>query len=660
MSSEQNPARRRMAGYTPPAAQPAAPATEHEAPALAVSAPEATAPETPVPEQPEQVSAAQTPTSAEQAEPASAAPANRPEQTPEPAVMDAPARKRRMGGAPAALPPTGQPTTPAPAPAAAAPATTAAEPSSTVEPSSMVEPSDQKGDTPGSSPADSMQSAPASSTPTRKRRMGSAPAPAAAAAPTAPIDQDASPTGQETSATQPAAGEPTASPATPAASTARTISTAPAAPSAGAPKRRMGSAPAAQATTPSAPAPEAPATGTGEAAPPKKRMGGAPAPAKTRMGGAPASGRAASTAAATASAGSATPTAASAAPAASTTAPAASSTATTGAAAPTASVTRPSSGRAGTPGPAGAATRKKAARPWVKPALIIGGLVIVAVAVVLGARWLRTLEGVQEFIATYDGHSTQLEAAPEGMPWWMGWQHFFNMFLIVLIIRTGLQVRNERKPPGYWTAKKGSFFSPKGNTPKKVSLTQWLHQSLDVLWVLNGLVFIILLFVTGHWMRIVPTDWDVFPNMLSGAIQYASLDWPTENGWVHYNALQTVAYGFTVFIAAPLAILSGIRFSTWWPDNAEKLNKIYPVEWARATHFPVMLYFVGFIIVHVFLVFFTGALANLNHMYTSRDVVDWWGLVIFLVSLVVIAAAWFLTKPMFTTPIAARMGKVSK
>ncbi|NUL44445.1 hypothetical protein F7P69_04450 [Cellulosimicrobium funkei] len=388
-------------------------------------------------------------------------------------------------------------------------------------------------------------------------------------------------------------------------------------------------------------------------------MGGGTAPAKTRMGGAPASGAAASTAAATASAGSATPATSSAAPGASTD-PASTSATTAGTATRATSANRPPSGTAGTPGLAGAATPKKSERPWVKPAVIIGGLVVVAIAVVLGARWLRTLEGVQEFIATYDGHSTQLEAAPEGMPWWMGWQHFFNMFLMVLIIRTGLQVRNERKPPAYWTAKKGSFFSPKGNTPKKVSLTQWLHQSLDVLWVVNGLIFVILLFATGHWMRIVPTDWDVFPNMLSGAIQYASLDWPTENGWVHYNALQTVAYGFTVFIAAPLAILSGIRFSTWWPDNAERLNKIYPVEWARATHFPVMLYFVGFIIVHVFLVFFTGALRNLNHMYTSRDVVDWWGLIIFLASLAVIAAAWFLTKPLFTTPIAARTGTVSK
>lgn len=297
---------------------------------------------------------------------------------------------------------------------------------------------------------------------------------------------------------------------------------------------------------------------------------------------------------------------------------------------------------------------------WVRPALIIAGLVLLGLVVVLGARWLRTLEPIQEFIATYDGHSSQPDTAPAGFPAWMGWQHFFNMFFIVLIIRTGLQVRYERKPPAQWTAKKNSFFSPPGAMPKKVSLTQWLHQSLDVLWIVNGIVFVLLLVITDHWMRIVPTSWDVFPNMLSGAIQYASLDWPTENGWLHYNALQVMAYFVTVFIAAPLAVISGLRISTWWPDQNQRLNKLYPVEVARAIHFPVMLYFVLFTITHVFLVFFTGALRNLNHMYTNRDVVDWWGLVIFLGSLVVIAAAWFLTKPIFTRPIADKMGKVSK
>ena len=52
----------------------------------------------------------------------------------------------------------------------------------------------------------------------------------------------------------------------------------------------------------------------------------------------------------------------------------------------------------------------------------------------------------------------------------------------------------------------------------------------------------------------MPTSWDVFPNALSVLIQYLSLDWPAENGWVAYNGLQLIAYFVTVFIAAPLAL----------------------------------------------------------------------------------------------------------
>ena len=57
-----------------------------------------------------------------------------------------------------------------------------------------------------------------------------------------------------------------------------------------------------------------------------------------------------------------------------------------------------------------------------------------------------------------------------------------------------------------------------------------------------GLIDCVLLFVTGQWMRVIPTSWEVFPNALSAALQYVSLDWPTENGWVNYNGLQQLAY----------------------------------------------------------------------------------------------------------------------
>ncbi|MFJ3312694.1 cytochrome b/b6 domain-containing protein [Micrococcus endophyticus] len=292
---------------------------------------------------------------------------------------------------------------------------------------------------------------------------------------------------------------------------------------------------------------------------------------------------------------------------------------------------------------------------------LVAGVVVLALVAVLAARWLRTLDPVADFIAAYDGHPALAEGTPVGMPPWLGWQHFLNMFLMVLIIRTGLQIRNETRPPANFTPKKDGVFSARGNTPKKFSLTIWTHQALDALWLLNGVVFVVLLFVTGQWARIVPTDPYVFHHALSAGIQYLSLDWPTENGWVHYNALQMLSYTLVVFVAAPLAALTGWRMSSWFPTEAKGLNRAFPMEAARKVHFPVMLFFVLFILTHVFLVFFTGALKNLNHMYTSRgDATDAWGLVVFLVSVAVTAAAWFLLRPSFTAPAASKFGTVGR
>ena len=291
----------------------------------------------------------------------------------------------------------------------------------------------------------------------------------------------------------------------------------------------------------------------------------------------------------------------------------------------------------------------------------VAGVVVLALLAVLAGRWLRSLDPVADFIATYDGHPVLPEGTPEGMPWWMGWQHFLNMFLMVLIIRTGLQIRHETRPPANFTPTKDGLFSARGNTPKKFSLTIWMHQALDALWLLNGLIFVVLLIATGHWARIVPTDPHVFQHALSAGIQYLSLDWPTENGWVHYNALQMLSYALVVFVAAPLAALTGWRMSSWFPTEAKGLNKAFPMEVARKVHFPVMVFFVAFILVHVFLVAFTGLLTNLNHMYTSRGgATDAWGLVVFLVSVAVTAAAWFFLKPAFTAPVASRFGTVGR
>ena len=289
---------------------------------------------------------------------------------------------------------------------------------------------------------------------------------------------------------------------------------------------------------------------------------------------------------------------------------------------------------------------------WAGAVIVCGAALLFAAAMAVAlVRWFISLDFMQDFLATYPGEYHLPETAPVGLPAWIGWQHFFNVFLMVLIIRSGLRIRRETRPEAFWT--------PKWNSKRKISLTIWFHQSLDILWLVNGVIFVVLLFVTGQWMRLVPTSWEVFPNALSAALQYVSLDWPTENGWVNYNSLQQLAYFTTVFIAAPLAAVTGARMSGIWPKNAEALNKAYPIEIARAVHFPVMLYFVAFIAVHVALVFATGALRNLNHMYASQDVVNWTGFWIFIASMVVIAAAWIAARPLVLAPIARLFGTVS-
>ena len=287
---------------------------------------------------------------------------------------------------------------------------------------------------------------------------------------------------------------------------------------------------------------------------------------------------------------------------------------------------------------------------------IPAGLVILLVVVLL-ARWLRGMDAIEGFIQAYPGASPQPEATPEGIPGWVGWQHFLNMFLMVLIIRTGWLIRTTSHPKAQWTAKKPSRFW--GKRPQRISLDTWLHLSLGMFWLANGVVFAVLIFTTGHWMRIVPTSWEIFPNALSVGLQYLSLEIPSHSGWASYNSLQVLAYFTTVFLAAPLAILTGARISPAWKSEW-RLSKVFSNEIVRKIHFGVMLYFVAFIIIHVTLVLSTGALRNLNVMYAARDEASWVGFWYFAASLVVTIIGWVLARPMFVTPIASFGGKVTR
>lgn len=292
--------------------------------------------------------------------------------------------------------------------------------------------------------------------------------------------------------------------------------------------------------------------------------------------------------------------------------------------------------------------------PWPRAlAYLLGaaGLLVLAAAGVAAVRVVASLEPVADFLRAYPGDSTLPDFVTPGIPAWVSWTHFLNAFFLVLIIRSGLRVRNEKVAGGLWSSKRVK--------KRRMSLALWGHLAVDVLWLVNGVVFVVLLFASGHWARIVPTSWDVVPNALSALIQYASFDWPTHDGWVNYNALQQLSYFAIVFLAAPLAAVTGYRLSAFWPRQSERLSALFPERIAKALHWPTMLFFVAFVVVHVGLVLTTGILRNLNTMYAGNDGDGWLGFGIFALSVVALVVGWVaIRNDAWIAAVARRFGDV--
>ncbi len=303
---------------------------------------------------------------------------------------------------------------------------------------------------------------------------------------------------------------------------------------------------------------------------------------------------------------------------------------------------------------------------WLIPICVV--LFIIAIAV---AKGLRETAGVQAFIRQYPGLSELPAGTPVGFPVWLEWQHFLNLFFMLFIIGSGITILADH-PRLYWTrnstpgkdwfriqkpvptsalytAKEDSITLPNGvglpGRRHSIGLARWWHLGIDTLWLVNGIVFYILIFTTGQWLRLVPRHWDVIPNAISVAIQYLSLDWPLESGWTNYNGLQLIAYFVTVFIAAPLAVITGLGMSPALSTRFPRISSVFSIQFARSVHFVVLGWFILFIVVHVTLVLTTGALQNLNHMFATRNDQSWWGFAIFTGALLVLIAAWVAATP---------------
>ena len=298
------------------------------------------------------------------------------------------------------------------------------------------------------------------------------------------------------------------------------------------------------------------------------------------------------------------------------------------------------------------------------------GAAMLVIAIALGQE-LRRIPAIEQFIAHYPGTVTTAPADYSGFPLWLRWQHFLNLFFMMFIIRAGIQIladhprlywkrdctpgtewfRFQHEVPGdrLWTAKDDAVTLPKWigipGIRHSIGLARWWHFSFDLLWVLNGVIFYVLLFTTYQWQRLVPTSWEIFPNALSTVLQYLSLKFPPNDGWIYYNSLQQLTYFVTVFIAAPLAVVTGLMQGPAISNKLGALGRLLNRQAARSIHFLILCWFVQFVCIHVTMVFITGLRHNVNHMFAGVNNNSPVGLAIFGAAMLVVFVAWMLASP---------------
>ena len=303
---------------------------------------------------------------------------------------------------------------------------------------------------------------------------------------------------------------------------------------------------------------------------------------------------------------------------------------------------------------------------WVLPI----GFVLAVIGVAI-AQALRELPAVQEFLVHYPGVPPTARAVTDGFPAWLRVQHFLNLLFMAFIIRSGIQVLADHPrlywkrdcTPGtewfrfqkpvpkarIWTAKDDAVTIPGWlgipGIRHSIGLARWWHFSFGLLWIINGIVVYALLFWTDQWQRLVPTTWEVLPNAVSTALQYLSLTFPADESWTRYNSLQQLTYFITVFVAAPTSILTGFMQGPAISNHLGWFGKVLNRQRARSIHFLAMCWFLFFILIHVTLVFITGARVNLNMMFAGVHDGSWSGLAIFVPAITLVAVTWWLASP---------------
>lgn len=302
---------------------------------------------------------------------------------------------------------------------------------------------------------------------------------------------------------------------------------------------------------------------------------------------------------------------------------------------------------------------------FVLVAIVLGVLPVIAAWVWWSLWGLPTLSPLTQI-------PQASEDQPIGFPVWLRVAHFVNLFLMIMLIRSGLSILmdhprlywNDHCTPGsewirftphvvpkdrVWTAKDDSrYISPWIALPgfrHTIGIARHWHFLSAFFWLMNGLIFVGLLFATNQWKRLVPRDTEIFIEAWKVFVHYSTFHLPIEpDGFYKYNPLQQLSYFGVVFLVAPISFLTGLAMSPAIDNWAGWYPRLFGGrQSARSIHFLALCSYLAFLVPHVGMVVLTGLCQNMNHIVYSTDDKGVGGLVLFLCGLAGIVGICFLS-----------------
>ena len=210
--------------------------------------------------------------------------------------------------------------------------------------------------------------------------------------------------------------------------------------------------------------------------------------------------------------------------------------------------------------------------------------------------------------------------------------HWINVTAVIVLLMSGINILMAH-PHLYWGLKSTfadpwvSFQPAPGwimipNIRDLATARHW-HFLFAWIFVLNGLAYLAYGFLSGRFgKRLWPsrTDLDGFG---ASVIEHARFHFPKDDRARTYNVIQKLTYLAMILIILPMMLITGLSMSPGFNAIGGFLLDIMGGrQSARTLHFISAALIVGFIVIHVGLVIWTGFLNNMRAMITGWFVIE--------------------------------------